>query len=125
MNKGLLSASVAFLGACLGWSAIVIAAPGGRLGTLPLGEYRCALPGDAAGPAWVPLEDKHFTIGNASTYHTLGGSGTYLLTGEQVIFTRGPMKGMVFEKTGSNTLQWVESDGQLSRVRCVRSGASR
>lgn len=110
-------------GVCL--SAAALAAPGGKLGTLPLGEYRCALPGDAASQAWVPLEDKNFTIGNASTYHTPEGSGTYLLTGERVTFTRGPMNKMRFERTASSTLRWIDEEGELSRVRCVRSVAGR
>lgn len=111
--------------ACISLSAPALAAPGGKLGTLPLGEYRCALPGDAAGQAWVPLDDKHFTVGNASTYHTSAGSGTYLLTGKRVIFTRGPMNGMRFERTRTGTLRWLDEDGEISRVRCVRSGPAR
>lgn len=108
---------------CLG--APSLAAPGGKLGTLPLGEYRCALPGDSGGLAWVPLEGREFNIGNASIYHTAEGSGTYLLTGKRVTFTRGPMKGMEFDRTGSGTLRWIDEDGELSRVRCVRAGTTR
>ena len=113
------------LAACLSLSMPALAAPGGKLGTLPLGEYRCALPGDAEGLAWVPLENQHFTIGNASTYHTPKGSGTYLLTGKRVTFTRGPMKGMEFDRTGSGTLRWIDEKGEQSRVRCVRAGTTR
>ncbi|MDZ4306521.1 hypothetical protein [Allopontixanthobacter sp.] len=102
-----------------------VAAPGGRLDTLPQGQYRCALPGDAAGAAWIPLEDRNFTIGNGSTYRTHQGSGTYLLTGTQVTFTRGPMKGLKFERTGSGTLRWIDDNGEPGRVRCVRSGFAR
>lgn len=108
---------------CLSMPAL--AAPGGKLGTLPLGQYRCALPGDADGLAWIPLENQHFTIGNASTYHTPEGSGTYLLTGKRVTFTRGPMKGMEFDRTGSGTLRWIDNQDQQSRVRCVRTGTTR
>ena len=120
-----LTAYLTAVAASLLLSVTAYAAPGGKLGTLPLGEYRCALPGDAAGLAWVPLEDKHFTIGNASTYHTAEGSGTYLLTGERVTFTRGPMKRMKFDRTGSGTLRWINENGELSQVRCVRAGATR
>lgn len=101
------------------------AAPGGSLETLPQGQYRCSLPGDAAGAAWIPLEDRNFTIGNGSTYRTDQGSGTYLMTGKMVTFTRGPLKGLKFEQTGSGTLRWIDDKGELGRVRCVRSGYAR
>jgi len=121
MNMRLLTVTAA----CIALSAPALAAPGGKLGTLPLGEYHCALPGDAAGQAWIPLEDKNFTIDNASTYLTPQGSGTYLLTGKRVIFTRGPMNGMRFERTGSSTLRWIDENGRLASVRCVRTNAAR
>jgi hypothetical protein len=121
MDMRLLTATIA----CIALPAPAMAAPGGRLGTLPLGEYYCALPGDAAGQAWIPLEDKHFTIDNASTYLTSQGSGTYLLTGKRIIFTRGPMNGMRFERTGSSTLRWIDENGDLANVRCVRTNAAR
>ncbi|MFZ1742792.1 MAG: elongation factor P [Pontixanthobacter sp.] len=95
----------------------------GRLGTLPLGSYTCALPGDAGGVAWRELPEKAFSIDNASIYKTANGSGTYLLTGKMVTFTRGPMKGMKFERSGTATLRWIEEDGSLGRIRCVRSSS--
>lgn len=101
------------------------AAPGGRLATLPQGQYRCALPGDAAGAPWIPLENRNFIIGNGSTYRTHQGSGTYLMTGKMVTFTRGPMKGLTFEQTRSGTLRWIDEKGEPGRVRCVRSGLAR
>ncbi|MGB3378703.1 MAG: hypothetical protein WBA55_08040 [Allopontixanthobacter sediminis] len=111
--------------AVLGLGSAAIAAPGGKLDTLPQGQYRCALPGDAAGAAWIPLEDRNFTIGNGSTYRTHQGSGTYLLTGTRVTFTRGPLKGLKFERTGSDSLRWIDDTGEPGRVRCVRSGFAR
>lgn len=111
--------------ACICICAPAFAAPGGKLGTLPIGHYLCALPGDADGLAWVPLEDKNFNIGNASTYHTADGSGTYLLTDKRVTFTRGPMKGMKFDRVSSGTLRWIDENGNQSNVRCVRAGATR
>ena len=97
----------------------------GRLGTLPHGSYVCSLPGDAGGPAWRELEDKRFTIENASIYRTESGSGTYLLTGTRVTFTRGPMKGMKFERTGNASLRWIDDDGKPGRIHCIRSAATR
>ena len=97
-----------------------LAATPGKLGTLPLGNYVCSEPGDAAGAAWVVLPGKNFTIGNGSTYHTADGSGTYLLTGKNVTFTRGPMKGMRFTRSGNATLRWIDDAGKPGRIRCVR-----
>lgn len=96
----------------------------GKLGTLPLGNYVCSEPGDAGGAAWVPLEGKSFTIANGSTYHTPEGSGTYLLAGKSVTFTRGPMKGMRFERTGRTKLRWVDANAKLGRIRCIRETGS-
>lgn len=106
-------------------SAVSAGAPGGPLATLPIGDYVCSLPGDAAGAAWQVVPEKGFTIDNASTYRTEAGAGTYLLAGSQVRFTRGPMKGMRFERTGQATLRWLDEKGERGRVRCVRNGATR
>ncbi len=116
-----------FLGGifAIGASAALAGAPGGPLGTLPIGAYVCSLPGDAAGAAWVVVPEKGFIIDNASTYRTEQGAGTYLLAGDTVRFTRGPMKGMRFTRTGHATLRWVDDNGELGRVRCVRNGATR
>ena len=104
-------------------SAAAQATPG-RLGTLPHGIYACSLPGDASGPAWRDLPDMGFTISNASTYRTPEGAGTYLLTGKNVTFTRGPLKGKRFVRSGSNTLRWVDDNGEPGRIRCVRRGGT-
>ncbi len=94
----------------------------GKLGTLPLGRYLCELPGDAVGPASVPVDDAWFDIANASSYDAEGGSGTYLLTGKDVVFTRGPMKGARFERVTDRRLDRTDLAGELARLRCVRTG---
>ena len=104
-------------------AASAAAAPGGKLGTLPQGSYVCSTPGDATGEAWREIPNGGFSINTASTYHTPTGSGTYLLTGQHVVFTRGPLKGQRFVQTGSATLRWVDEKGVPGRVRCVRLGA--
>ena len=98
------------------------ATDGGKLGTLPLGRYLCELPGDAAGPASVPVDGAWFDVLNASSYDTEGGSGTYLLTGEEVVFTRGPMKGARFERVSDRRLDRSDLKGKLAKMRCVRTG---
>ncbi|MCT2558115.1 hypothetical protein N0B51_03890 [Tsuneonella sp. YG55] len=94
----------------------------GRLGTLEPGRYLCELPGDAAGLASIPIQEAWFDIVNASSYAGAEGRGTYLLTGKTVVFTRGPMQGMKFVRSGARTLKAVGLAGDLARMRCVRSG---
>lgn len=100
------------------------AAPGGKLGTLPHGLYICSTPGDATGAPWNVIPEREFTIGTASTYRTSTGSGTYLLTGDRIVFTRGPLKGERFVRTGTSTIRKTDDDGTAGRMRCVR-GPSR
>lgn len=94
----------------------------GRLGLLAQGQYVCALPGDATGAAWNEQPGRGFAITGASSYRAGSGSGTYLLEGNRVTFTRGPMKGMRLMRLGSGLLQVVEKDGALGRMRCHRAG---
>lgn len=120
-----MSRFLAFLltGACLGGISVALSAQPGRLGTLPLGTYICSLPGDADGQAWVVLPGEGFTIENGSAYRTDNGSGTYLLAGDIVTFTRGPLKNMRYTRSGNASLQRIEADGKPGRVRCVRTAS--
>ena len=106
-----------------------LATPGlsaqGRLGTLPLGRYLCELPGDATGLASRPVTGAWFDIVNASSYAAEGGGGTYLLTGDDVVFTRGPMNGAKFVRSGQKALQRVDLTGPLAKMRCVKTGRTR
>lgn len=94
----------------------------GRLLLLPTGEYECALPGSAAGRAWIEQPELGFTIVHASLYRTAKGQGTYLMKGDRVEFTRGPMQGTRMMRVSSRMLQIVEKDGELGRLRCHRAG---
>ncbi|MFA6219827.1 MAG: elongation factor P [Erythrobacter sp.] len=94
----------------------------GHIGLLEQGDYVCALPGDAAGAAWIEQEGTAFSVTGGSSYRTARGAGTYLLEGKQVTFTRGPMKGMLLLRLGSGLLQQVDKDGKLGRLRCHRTG---
>ena len=94
----------------------------GRLDTLPTGLYECTLPGDANGPAWHRIPDSDCSILNAASYEARGERGVYLLRGDQVTFTRGPLKGMMLERTGKRIMRERQADGTLGRMRCVRSG---
>lgn len=92
----------------------------GKLDTLPHGRWICEVPGDAAGSAVLPIPDSWFETVNNSSYENPNGHGTYLLTGDQVHFTRGPILGARFERTSANTLSLLNVSGELSSVRCVR-----
>ncbi len=124
MKTSLLLAAVA-IATPLAMGSPALAQPSGQLETLPLGQYRCSVPGSAAGQAWVPVPGMDFVIGNASSYTAASGSGTYLATAKTVTFTRGPMKGAKFARRMASILQKYGDDGQLSRVRCVREGPAR
>lgn len=113
--------------AWLALPAAAIAAPpttpqSGRIDTLPIGAYECTLPGDASGPAWHRIPDSDFSILNASSYEARGQRGVYLLRGNEVTFTRGPLKGMMLERAGRRILRERQDDGTLGRMRCVRTG---
>ena len=94
----------------------------GPLNTLPVGRYQCSLPGDAGGAPWVPIEGKSFSIKNASRYLSPEGSGIYLMSGSDLVCTRGPIKDERYKRMGTSILRMKNEDGTLSRVRCVRTG---
>lgn len=100
----------------------VSAEHGGRLGTLQPGRYLCEVPGDAAGAASVPVAGAWFDVKKASRYSAEGGSGTYLLTGDRVVFTRGPMKGATFDRVSKRRLERTDLAGERTKMRCVRTG---
>ncbi len=93
-----------------------------RLATLPMGQYQCALPGDATGVPFRVQEELSFRITGASSYRTETARGTYLLEGDTVTFTRGPRKDMKLKRMRTGLLQWVKEDGTLGRIRCSRIG---
>lgn len=96
---------------------------GGMLGILQHGAWQCALPGDAAGSAYVDVPDESFRIGTSSSYISPQGRGIYLMRGTEVVFTRGPKKDQRFKALGENTLQKLEADGSLSKLICTRVGS--
>ena len=111
--------------AALAGFALTPAAAQGQLLLLDQGAYVCALPGDATGAAWIEQEGRDFSITGGSSYRTPRGSGTYLMEGKTVTFTRGPMRGMKMMRLGSGLLQQIEPGGKLGRLRCHRTGPVR
>lgn len=115
-----LSLAIAAIAACAALPAAAV--PGGKIKTLPLGRYLCSTPGDATGPASVPVDGKWFDVVNASSYEAEGGGGTYLATGDEVIFTRGPMRGANFIRESERILRALDTRGEPTRLSCVRQG---
>lgn len=101
-------------------SAPLNAAPGGQLGTLPLGRYVCELPGDATASVGVAQPGFDFTVTNGSSYKTATGKGIYLLTGDRVTFTSGPHDGLTYRRITSGFLRRTNPDGKDSTLRCVK-----
>lgn len=95
----------------------------GDLRTLPPGRYACWTAGDATGPAVVDEPGRSFSIVRGSSYDTATGSGTYLLAGDVLTFTRGPMKDMRLRRTREGFWQQLARDGELGRLKCSRRGA--
>ena len=114
--------ALALLTAC---AAAPLSAQSGSLGTLQTGTYICSLPGDAAGPARIVVEEETFTITNSSTYTTDEGWGTYLLTGKRITFSRGPMKGATYMWENRATLRKLDSGGRNTDLRCTRRAERR
>ena len=118
-----MARSLALLSALL--AAAALPAPAGaqgRLNLLPTGEYRCALPGSAAGRAWIDQPERGFTIVRASRYRSADGAGTYLMTGREVRFTGGPMKGTRLLRVSGRMLREIDAEGVPGRLRCLRTG---
>jgi hypothetical protein len=97
-----------------------LAAPGGPIATMQRGYYACELPGDASGAAGQRVPDSDFEITNASSYLSSGSAGVYLLTGDILAMTSGPMQGQRYRRISNNFLRLLAPDGSESLLRCVR-----
>ncbi len=97
----------------------VAAAPGGDIATLPVGDYVCELPGDAAGLAGRHMPGEDFAVVTASSYRALGSLGSYLLTGDSLVMTRGVHKGKRYHRLSRGFLRRIGADGADSDLRCV------
>ncbi len=123
MLRASLPFAVLAVFACTGVPAA--AAPGGPLGTLPLGHYTCETGGDALGPAGVHQPARDFAVTRGSSYRAAtiaGGPGTgvYLLTGDRVVMTAGPFQDQAFRRVREGFLREVGPDGKDTDLRCVR-----
>lgn len=98
------------------------AVPGGEIGTLPLGNYICEMPGDAAGPWRIHQPEENFTILPNSSYRTEKGRGSYLLTNDEMVMTSGPLDGKRYYRQSYGFLRLIGSDGKPGLMRCVLVG---
>ncbi len=94
-----------------------LAASGGPLGTLMLGRYECERPGPPAAPG-VPEPGWSFAVTTSSRYIAATGEGTYLLTGNTLTMTSGPLDGTRLIRLRGGFLRVVEN-GKPGPVRCV------
>ncbi|MEY4160904.1 MAG: hypothetical protein RLZZ136_1525 [Pseudomonadota bacterium] len=97
----------------------VHAAPGGVIATLPLGDFVCELPGNAEGPVGLRMPASDFTVLNASSYRTSSGQGTYLLTGDRLVMTAGPLRGSQYRAISPKFLRRLDGNSQDTRLRCI------
>ncbi|WP_150124955.1 hypothetical protein [Tsuneonella mangrovi] len=93
----------------------------GKLDTLRHGRWTCETPGDATEAAVHPIPDEWFEVINNSSYRNKDGHGTYLLAGNKVYVTRGPLLGRRFIRTSSSALRQLDINGDETDIRCVRS----
>ena len=66
----------------------------------------------------MPAED--FSIIHASSYAYGAQRGAYLLVGDTVIMTTGPLAGNRYRRLTENFLRKIDLDGRESELRCVR-----
>ena len=90
------------------------------IGTLPIGHYTCALPGNAQGTASLLRPENDFDVANASSYRADGSGGSYLLKGDLLTLTSGPRRGQRYRKISANQLRLLDSTGADTPLRCVR-----
>jgi hypothetical protein len=106
--------------AALTFAGAAQAAAGGPIGTLMLGRYDCERPGTAGGALVEPDPATSFTVVTASRY-TAGAAmgGTYLLRGDTVTMTSGPLAGTRLLRRNGKFLRRIEPDGTPGALRCV------
>ena len=102
------------------FATVAFAAPGGRIGTLPIGDYACELPGDATGAAGLRQPAEDFAVVNASSYRAAGAMGSYLLSGDRLTMTSGPHRGKRYRRLSDGFLRLIGGDGEDSVLRCIR-----
>ena len=104
----------------LGWSLSSASASEGLISTLRTGHYVCEMPGNASVAPAIPVPAANFDILHGSTYATAEGGGAYLLAGERMEMTNGPLSGTHFRRISPNFLRRLKPDGSDDKLRCIR-----
>lgn len=116
--------TAALLAAALFAAGAAHAVPGGDLGVLPKGPYVCELPGDAGDPGIAGgrhQPESDFEVIGDSAYRSGGKRGIYLLTGDRLVMTTGPLEGRRFRRIGPSFVRQLAADGSDGELRCIRS----
>jgi hypothetical protein len=102
-------------------SAPIVAAPG-PLSTLTLGRYVCERPAEPGSQVAVTDPATSFAVTTASRYVAADGTrGTYLLTGDTMEMTSGPLAGTRLVRLRGSFLRVLGADGLPGPTRCVLS----
>ena len=107
------------------WAGAPVVAAAGPLSTLTLGRYVCERPGEPGSQVAVIEPELSFAVTTASRYVAADGvRGTYLLTGDTIEMTSGPLVGTRLVRLRGSFLRVLSSDGVPSPTRCVLSRSS-
>ncbi len=100
-------------------AAPALGVPGGDIATLAPGRYVCELPDPQDVSRGRVIENAGFSIVTASSYRSHGVLGSYLLTGDEVVFTSGPRKGERYRRATPGSLRRLDETGAVTALRCV------
>lgn len=89
---------------------------------MPTGRYQCEKPGDVTGLVAVRVPEADFRVLASSSYAVDGKRGSYLLTGDDMVMTGGPLEGRRFLRTSVGYLRGLGPDGKPGDLRCVLTG---
>ena len=102
-----------------------LAARPGPISTLTLGRYICEQPVDPGSQTAVTDAAASFAVTTASRYVAADGTrGTYLLMGNEVEMTSGPLAGTRLVRLRESFLRVIGADGEPGPTRCVLSRSS-
>lgn len=101
-----------------------LAAPGGQLRTLLAGAWLCEHQGDAEAPAQTLPAESFRVIADSSYRLASGQSGSYLLLGNDLVMTTGPLRGRKYRLVGFGILHPLDSNGIRTTDRCVRQSSA-
>ena len=104
------------------WAGIPAIAAPGPLSTLALGRYVCERPGEPGSQVAVTEPAVSFAVTTASRYVAADGArGTYLLAGDTLEMTSGPLMGTRLVRLRGSFLRVLDADGIPGPIRCVLS----